>query len=106
MFSLMVGGRLKVRAFTYNHIVRYCSGIDINCGCPQKWAMAEGYGSHLLKNPDLVSQGGKGKRKESRAKRRGNGVFDTSQICDMVQQCTIRSNLPTSIKIRVDTDMR
>eukprot|EP00026_Physarum_polycephalum_P012504 Phypoly_transcript_12823.p1 GENE.Phypoly_transcript_12823~~Phypoly_transcript_12823.p1 ORF type:complete len:337 (+),score=24.15 Phypoly_transcript_12823:32-1012(+) len=60
-------------------VAKYCSGIDINCGCPQKWAMAEGYGSHLLKNPEL--------------------------ICDMVSQCKIRSNLPTSIKIRVDTDM-
>lgn len=34
---------------------RYCSGIDINCGCPQKWAMSEGYGSQLLKDPSLVS---------------------------------------------------
>ncbi|KAK2724287.1 hypothetical protein QYM36_000966 [Artemia franciscana] len=33
-----------------------CAGVDINCGCPQRWAMEEGYGSHLIKKPELVAE--------------------------------------------------
>ncbi|XP_007669170.1 tRNA-dihydrouridine(20a/20b) synthase [NAD(P)+]-like [Ornithorhynchus anatinus] len=32
----------------------YANGIDVNCGCPQRWAMAEGYGACLINNPELV----------------------------------------------------
>ncbi|XP_071071618.1 tRNA-dihydrouridine(20a/20b) synthase [NAD(P)+]-like [Dasypus novemcinctus] len=32
----------------------YANGIDINCGCPQRWAMAEGYGACLINKPELV----------------------------------------------------
>ncbi|XP_004676987.1 PREDICTED: tRNA-dihydrouridine(20a/20b) synthase [NAD(P)+]-like [Condylura cristata] len=32
----------------------YASGIDINCGCPQRWAMSEGYGACLINKPELV----------------------------------------------------
>ncbi|KAF4521962.1 hypothetical protein B566_EDAN009490 [Ephemera danica] len=38
----------------------YCDGVDLNCGCPQRWAIQEGVGSCLLRKPeniyDLVSQ--------------------------------------------------
>ena len=33
----------------------FTDGIDINCGCPQKWAMKDGYGSALLERPELVA---------------------------------------------------
>lgn len=33
----------------------YTDGIDINCGCPQRWAMKDGYGSALLAKPELVA---------------------------------------------------
>ncbi|XP_050070115.1 tRNA-dihydrouridine(20a/20b) synthase [NAD(P)+]-like [Anopheles maculipalpis] len=33
----------------------YVDGVDLNCGCPQRWAMAEGYGSALLKTPELMA---------------------------------------------------
>lgn len=33
----------------------YVDGIDINCGCPQSWAIAKGYGCGLLKQPELMS---------------------------------------------------
>eukprot|EP00758_Cryptobia_borreli_P005048 Tbor_TRINITY_DN4714_c1_g1::TRINITY_DN4714_c1_g1_i1::g.16941::m.16941/K05545/DUS4; tRNA-dihydrouridine synthase 4 len=36
-------------------VAPYCDGIDINCGCPQKWAIKEGIGSALLESPELVS---------------------------------------------------
>lgn len=32
----------------------YVDGVDLNCGCPQRWAMADGYGSALLSRPDLI----------------------------------------------------
>ncbi|XP_069693410.1 tRNA-dihydrouridine(20a/20b) synthase [NAD(P)+]-like isoform X2 [Periplaneta americana] len=32
----------------------YTDGVDLNCGCPQKWAMNEGYGASLLKKPHLI----------------------------------------------------
>lgn len=38
----------------YFIINRYCNGVDLNCGCPQRWAMKEGYGADLLRKPELV----------------------------------------------------
>lgn len=35
-------------------VSKYADGVDLNCGCPQRWAMAEGYGACLLDKPDLV----------------------------------------------------
>ncbi|XP_067155478.1 tRNA-dihydrouridine(20a/20b) synthase [NAD(P)+]-like [Apteryx mantelli] len=32
----------------------FADGIDLNCGCPQRWAMAEGYGASLINKPELV----------------------------------------------------
>jgi tRNA-dihydrouridine synthase len=34
----------------------YCDAIDINCGCPQKWAMKEGIGAALLAKPEMVAE--------------------------------------------------
>ncbi|KAK7862690.1 hypothetical protein R5R35_000931 [Gryllus longicercus] len=35
-------------------VAPYSNGVDLNCGCPQRWAMKEGYGAHLLKKPELI----------------------------------------------------
>ncbi|XP_055858234.1 tRNA-dihydrouridine(20a/20b) synthase [NAD(P)+]-like [Episyrphus balteatus] len=32
----------------------YVDGVDLNCGCPQSWATAKGYGCALLRKPELV----------------------------------------------------
>lgn len=32
----------------------YVDSIDLNCGCPQKWAYHEGIGCALLRKPELV----------------------------------------------------
>ncbi|XP_059059781.1 tRNA-dihydrouridine(20a/20b) synthase [NAD(P)+]-like isoform X2 [Achroia grisella] len=32
----------------------YADGIDLNCGCPQKWAMKDGYGCALLSNTQTI----------------------------------------------------
>lgn len=34
----------------YPHV----DGVDLNCGCPQRWAMAEGYGAKLIRDPESV----------------------------------------------------
>ncbi|KAG0044495.1 tRNA-dihydrouridine(20a/20b) synthase [NAD(P)+]-like protein [Gryganskiella cystojenkinii] len=58
----------------------YVSGVDINCGCPQKWAIHEKLGSHLMSDPETVR--------------------------DMIRQTKARVNIPCSIKIRIHRDLR
>ncbi|OQV24582.1 tRNA-dihydrouridine(20a/20b) synthase [NAD(P)+]-like [Hypsibius exemplaris] len=65
------------------YIARVSDGIDINCGCPQKWAIAEKIGGYLLTHPDIIQ--------------------------DMIVQ--LRNRIPDetftkSIKIRIDPDIR
>ncbi|XP_075455830.1 tRNA-dihydrouridine(20a/20b) synthase [NAD(P)+]-like [Ascaphus truei] len=60
----------------------FANGIDLNCGCPQRWAMAEGIGACLINRPELVS--------------------------DMVRQIRNQVNNPrfsVSIKIRIHEDI-
>ncbi|GAA5862737.1 hypothetical protein JCM3774_001901 [Rhodotorula dairenensis] len=58
----------------------WVDGIDLNCGCPQKWAYQEGIGCALLRKPELVH--------------------------DLVRSTKSRLgwNFPVSVKIRVDDD--
>lgn len=35
-------------------IYPYVDGVDLNCGCPQKWAMKDGYGCAMLNDPELI----------------------------------------------------
>lgn len=60
----------------------HVDGVDLNCGCPQKWAFNEGIGCALLRKPELVA--------------------------DMVRCVHDRLGWewPVSIKIRVDPDLR
>ncbi|KAJ8292023.1 tRNA-dihydrouridine(20a/20b) synthase [NAD(P)+]-like [Rhodotorula toruloides] len=58
----------------------WVDGIDLNCGCPQKWAFQEGIGCALLRKPDLVR----------------DLVRTTKQ--------RIGWDFPVSVKIRVDDD--
>ncbi|KAI8581794.1 hypothetical protein K450DRAFT_285883 [Umbelopsis ramanniana AG] len=58
----------------------YVSGIDINCGCPQKWAIHEKIGAHLMSQPETVR--------------------------DMIRTVKGRLNIPCSIKIRVHPDLK
>ncbi|XP_027745902.1 tRNA-dihydrouridine(20a/20b) synthase [NAD(P)+]-like [Empidonax traillii] len=66
------------------HIVcPFADGIDLNCGCPQRWAMAEGYGACLINKPELVK--------------------------DMVRHVRNQINNPkfsVSIKIRIHEDLK
>ena len=54
-------------------VQNYSDGVDLNCGCPQKWAMQDGYGSYLLKKPEVIE--------------------------DMVK--TVRRNVPSSFSVSV-----
>ena len=38
--------------FVRNH----CDGVEINCGCPQRWAIQEGIGSALIEKNDLICE--------------------------------------------------
>ena len=55
-------------------------GIDLNCGCPQTWAMSGGYGAKLIRNPELIA--------------------------DMISQAKSRTTKPISIKIRISRDLK
>ena len=64
----------------FNLIKRNCKGVDLNCGCPQKWAIKECIGCSLLDKPELVA--------------------------DMIKQTKNRVNIPVSIKIRIQADIK
>jgi tRNA-dihydrouridine synthase 4 len=34
----------------------FSDGVDLNCGCPQKWAAKEGIGAVMIKKPDLICE--------------------------------------------------
>jgi tRNA-dihydrouridine synthase 4 len=36
-------------------IAPWVDGVDLNCGCPQSWALRDGLGSSLMENPGLVA---------------------------------------------------
>ena len=57
----------------------YVQGIDLNCGCPQRWAIKSGYGAALIEKPELVHA--------------------------MVRSVRNVTTLPVSIKIRVKDDI-
>ena len=35
---------------------KYSNGVDLNCGCPQRWAQKEGIGACLINNPQFVRE--------------------------------------------------
>ncbi|CEQ41757.1 SPOSA6832_03509 [Sporobolomyces salmonicolor] len=59
----------------------FVDGIDLNCGCPQRWAFQEGIGCALLRKPETVR--------------------------DLVRATKQRLgwDFPVSVKIRVDDDL-
>uniref|UniRef100_A0A3B3T7L3 tRNA-dihydrouridine synthase n=1 Tax=Paramormyrops kingsleyae TaxID=1676925 RepID=A0A3B3T7L3_9TELE len=64
-------------------VAPFSDGVDLNCGCPQRWATAEGYGACLINEPELVR--------------------------DMIRQVRSRVENPkysVSIKIRIHKDLR
>jgi len=63
-------------------VAGHCSGVDLNCGCPQRWAQKEGIGACLINKPEFV--------------------------CDVVKQTRARVSDPSfsvSVKIRIHDDV-
>jgi len=63
-------------------VAGHCRGVDLNCGCPQRWAQKEGIGACLINNPEFV--------------------------CDVVKQTRARVSDPrfsVSVKIRIHDDV-
>ena len=63
-------------------VADHCQGVDLNCGCPQRWALKEGIGACLIDKPEFVS--------------------------DLVRQTRnrTRDDLLVSVKIRIHSDIR
>ncbi|CAL1279190.1 unnamed protein product [Larinioides sclopetarius] len=63
-FTTAAGDRPLIVQFAANNgvdladateiVCRYSDGVDLNCGCPQSWVLADGYGACLLNKPELV----------------------------------------------------
>nr|XP_022913059.1 tRNA-dihydrouridine(20a/20b) synthase [NAD(P)+]-like [Onthophagus taurus] len=60
----------------------FCDGVDLNCGCPQRWAKHMGIGCVMLENPQI--------------------------IFDMVQECRNQIARPftVSVKMRILKDVK
>lgn len=67
-------------------VAPYVNGVDLNCGCPQRWAIQEGIGSHLMEDPEMVR----------------DMIRQTKSRCSPMFPCGI----PMSIKIRIHPDLR
>jgi len=64
-------------------VANWSQGVDLNCGCPQRWALQDGIGASLINKPQLVH--------------------------DMVRQTRNRipdTEFTVSVKIRVHQDTR
>ncbi|KAM9853516.1 tRNA-dihydrouridine(20a/20b) synthase [NAD(P)+]-like [Aulostomus maculatus] len=64
-------------------VAPFSDGVDLNCGCPQRWAMSEGYGACLINKPDLVKD-----------------------MVRHVKNQVDNPNYTASIKIRIHKDLR
>lgn len=72
----------------------YCDAIDLNCGCPQKWAMREGIGAAMLQKPEQVSDMVHSIRNALSARR---------ATC---APSAVSSPIPCVVKMRVGEDIR
>ncbi|XP_034461223.1 B-cell receptor-associated protein 29-like isoform X2 [Hippoglossus hippoglossus] len=64
-------------------VAPFSDGVDLNCGCPQRWAMSAGYGACLINKPELVKD-----------------------MVRHVRNQVENPNYTTSIKIRIHKDLR
>ncbi|XP_034025268.1 B-cell receptor-associated protein 29-like isoform X2 [Thalassophryne amazonica] len=64
-------------------VAPFSDGVDLNCGCPQRWAMSAGYGACLINKPELVKD-----------------------MVRHVQNQVDNPNFTTSIKIRIHKELR
>lgn len=60
-------------------VAPYADAVDLNCGCPQRWAIREKLGSWLLGAPPVL-------------------------VAEMVAQARSQSSLPVSVKMRIHAE--
>ncbi|VDK67094.1 unnamed protein product [Anisakis simplex] len=65
-------------------IYKFSSGVDLNCGCPKRDVVRDGYGSGMLKSPDRIAD----------------------IVANLRRRITSDSSFTISIKIRVFNDIR
>lgn len=63
-FSTSIGDTPVIAQFAAKDSIEYLSaaemlypyvdGVDLNCGCPQHWAMSTGFGSAMLNTPETI----------------------------------------------------
>ncbi|KAH6853893.1 hypothetical protein B0I37DRAFT_440981 [Chaetomium sp. MPI-CAGE-AT-0009] len=78
-------------------VAPFCSGVDLNCGCPQSWACSETLGAALMEKRELVRDMVVETREQLR--RDGWGV-DKEKDIDNPKGRSV------SVKIRVHKDLR
>lgn len=74
----------------------YADGVDLNCGCPQRWAMKDGYGCALLSKPQIIQDLVKGVRNNlpntfsvSVKVRLLKEIKKTIEICRQLEKCGV-----------------
>lgn len=74
----------------------YADGVDLNCGCPQRWAMKDGYGCALLSKPQVIQELVKGVRNSlsntfsvSVKVRLLKDLKKTIEICRQLEKCGV-----------------
>ncbi|KAI9006015.1 hypothetical protein BC832DRAFT_575831 [Gaertneriomyces semiglobifer] len=67
----------------------YASGVDLNCGCPQKWAIQEKLGSFMMEHPEMVQEMVRQTKERTAGVRMADG-----------------DHFPVSIKIRIHNDLK
>jgi tRNA-dihydrouridine synthase 4 len=66
-----------------SHLVsKYCDAVNLNCGCPQRWALEDGIGAGMLNTPQLI--------------------FD----CVKTARNMTGDTFPISVKIRIDDSLK
>lgn len=71
---------------------RYCNGVDLNCGCPQRWAIKSGFGCDLLTKPQLV------KDMVAQVRNRIPGSFTVSVKIRLLQDIAQTINLSRALE--------
>lgn len=62
-------------------VALHSNGVDINCGCPQKWAINEGIGAALMKKPELVSDVIRQVKRRTCSVKMVGGTFLNFKLC-------------------------
>lgn len=61
-------------------VAGHCDAIELNCGCPQRWAMGSGFGAKL--------------------------IYQQDHLVDMIRITAAQAGLPVAVKMRVHDDLR